>query len=96
MKTVMSVLKKCKLYSKELAKVDYHMDLLNCEISYLISKIPELNGKTDSEIADFLIEIYKKCDETNPEYDYYVDVAMTRIGLKTDDFRRTSDYKIII
>ena len=52
----------------------------------------ELKGKNDLEVLKFLMNIYQKCDSSNPNYDPIFDEEMTRIGLRTYAFYNAHNY----
>lgn len=83
---VRELLKKYNSLTEEMEATDYHMRLLKDKINDLKIKIPELREKSEEEIVNYFIDVYQKCDASNPEYDLDLDIEMTRIGLRTDDF----------
>ncbi len=85
-KRVVDLLKERQLLNDEIADVNYHMNLLSCNVDYLNTKIPSLFDKDDNEIANFVVDVFTKCDARHESYDPKIDETMTRIGLKTDVF----------
>ena len=84
--TVRYLLKKHNALTKEISRIDYHMDLLNVSVNSLKRVIPELNGKTEEELVTAIEAIYRKCDSASPIYDSELDQQMVRLGLRTDKF----------
>ena len=83
---IAELLRKNNLITKEISIVNYHMNLLNCDVEELKIKIPELRDKSKEEIINYIIDIFDKCDQNSPNYDSDLDTEMTRLGMKTDVF----------
>ena len=83
---IKDLLRKNNLLTKEISIVNYHMNLLNCDVEELKARIPKLRDKNDQEIINYIIDIFDKCDQNSANYDSKIDEEMTRIGMKTDVF----------
>jgi len=76
---------KNNVLNQEIGNVDFHMNLLNIDLDELKRRIPKLKEKNEQELLDYIIQIYKKCDSSNPEYDTNLDEQMVKIGLRLFD-----------
>ncbi len=83
---IRELLKKQKLLTKKILLVNYHMNLLNCDVLELTNKIPALKDKSQEELSNFIVNIFNRCDQDSPNYDSKLDLEMTRFGMKTDMF----------
>ena len=89
---IRSLLNSQNLLTEEIKNINYHMNLLDCDIEKLKREFPILNDKSKRKLALLVVELFKKCDSASPNYDFKVDVAMTRIGLETDKFYGVHNY----
>lgn len=83
---IVDLLRKNNKLTKEIKNINFHFNLLTCDLEYFKMKIPALRDKSNEEIANFVVEVFNKCDSSKEEYDYKLDEEMTRIGLRTDVF----------
>ena len=80
------------LYQEEIGRINYHFNVLSCNVDELLTKLVKddfINDTSDlpeEVVANVLLQIIKRCDQRNPEYSPKLDEEMTRIGLKTDRF----------
>ncbi len=83
---VKDFLNKYGALNKEIRNIDYHISLLDMDIKKLKSRIPQLIEKSDQEVLNFILSIYKKCDSLSPDYDSKFDEEIVRMSLQTHVF----------
>ena len=83
---VKDFLNKYGALNKEIRNIDYHISLLDMDIKKLKSRIPQLIEKSDQEVLNFILSIYKKCDSLSPYYDSKFDEEIVRMSLQTHVF----------
>ena len=66
--------------------VNIHLELLEQDVRKLVQLRPELRGKEEQELLEYIVDLFDKCDAESPNYNYGIDQKTTRICLETDNF----------
>ena len=77
MATVREVLTRHGLLDTEILEINYHVNILECDIDFLKEKLTFLRGRTNVEIAMFAVELLKKCDITKMDYSEKLEQDLT-------------------
>lgn len=91
-KTVMNLFQKYNKFSKEIGILNFHLNILNCNVDDLLAKLRKDNivdipkDISEEELSELIVRVIQKCNVDNPDYDSKLDEEITRIGLKTDVF----------
>jgi len=84
--TVKKLLENHELYTSEIQRVSYHLNINGLNPRIIVKKMTGLVDLTEEELAKILYELIRECNADAPYYKYDVDEEMTRICLKTDEF----------
>lgn len=82
---IRKLLTKHGVMSEKIENIDYHMNLLQYDITVLKNLFPDFKKTKEEEIVQFILEIFQKCDADNDKYDANLDEMITRYTLQTDN-----------
>lgn len=90
--TVRELFRKYNKFSKEIDTINFHLNVLNCNVDDLLARLRKDNvidvpkDIDEEKLSELIVRIIQRCNMDNPDYDSKLDEEMTRIGLKTDAF----------
>lgn len=78
--TVKDLLKKHKLYTKEIREISYHLNIMWCDANDLVYSVLGLSNLEEKELVIIIYNLILKCNMESPNYDRETDEQLIRIG----------------